>query len=170
MPPGTTTMSGSGRSSSARSATILSIRLSVAIGPGSAATNVTRAPGSRLSVSYGPMASSAVKRSNSGMAMSIVWVLSGGEPLAVGGGVDAHTPAERSAHGLDGAEAAVRGDGLDGKVGGLELTAGALDARGLDVCRGRHTGLRPERAGEVALAHVGAGGQRGHGEVGGGVL
>jgi hypothetical protein len=74
MPPGTTTMSGFGSSSSARSATILSMPLSVAIGPGSAATNVTFAPGRRLSVSYGPTASSAVKRSKSGMAMSMAAV------------------------------------------------------------------------------------------------
>src|SRR5919201_2662096 len=113
------------------------------------------------------MASRAVKRSNSGMAMSMsrTPVGSGREPGAVGGGVDAQAPVEGAAHGLDGAEAAARGDGLDAEVGGLELAAGALDARGLDVGGGCEAGLRAEGAREVALAHVHAGGERGHREL-----
>src|SRR3954453_1552401 len=108
------------------------------------------------------MASRAVKRSNRGMAMSMRWSsISGREPGAVGGGVDAQAPAERAAHGLDGAEAAAGGDGLDRKVGGLELAARAFDADGLDVGGRRHAGLSAERPCEVALAHVGARGERG---------
>ena len=44
-------MSGAGSSARERSATTLSIPLSVVTGPGRSATNVTRAPGSLLSTS-----------------------------------------------------------------------------------------------------------------------
>src|SRR5438552_4193910 len=87
-PPGTMMMSGCGTADSGSSATSVSCRLSVRYGPGVTATQRMRAPGRRESTSYGPMASSAVMRSNSGMAMSM------GFPLvphsAIAGG---YTPA-----------------------------------------------------------------------------
>src|SRR5919198_3101563 len=113
------------------------------------------------------MASRAVKRSNSGMAMSMsrTPVGSGREPRAVGGGVDAQAPAESAAHGLNGAEAAARRHGLDAEVAGLELAPGALDARGVDVGGRGQAGLGAEGAREVALAHVHARGERRDGEL-----
>ena len=62
-------MSGWRTSSSERSASSVSMPLSVRTGPGSAATNATLAPGSRLSTSYGPIASSAVNLSYRTIAM-----------------------------------------------------------------------------------------------------
>lgn len=62
-PPGTMTMSGRVTSPSALSATSASDPLSVRTGPGRSETNTTSAPGSRPSVSKGPTASRAVKRS-----------------------------------------------------------------------------------------------------------
>jgi hypothetical protein len=63
VPPGTRTISGSGSSSKAACASMPSIRMSLRTIPGSRASQVTLAPGSRESTSYGPTASSAVKRS-----------------------------------------------------------------------------------------------------------
>src|SRR4051812_32771549 len=60
-------MSGSGTSASARSAFSARKLVSVRLSPGSSAANTTSAPGSRLSTSYGPTASSAVIRSKIGM-------------------------------------------------------------------------------------------------------
>ena len=71
IPPGTTSTSGDGTSSKRASATSASIRVSGRTGPASCATKRTRAPGMRLSTSYGADRSSAVKRSKIGIAMSI---------------------------------------------------------------------------------------------------
>src|ERR1019366_6231284 len=62
-PPGTRTMSPPRTSASERSATTVSMPLSVVIGPRSAARKARLTPGRRLSTSYGPIASRAVKRS-----------------------------------------------------------------------------------------------------------
>ena len=68
------------------------------------------------------------------------------------GGVKA--PAERSVHGLGGAEAAGLGDLFDGSVGGLEETAGGLEPDGFDVvgCGGADLGL--EDAGELSFGEI----------------
>ena len=81
-PPGTMTMSGRGTAESGSSATRARC-LSVRFGPGSTATQRTRAPGNRDSTSYGPMASSAVMPSNSGMAMSMDLPQRGRAPVFV---------------------------------------------------------------------------------------
>src|SRR4051812_46760077 len=103
------------------------------------------------------------------MSMAVVLV-SGREPLPVGGWVDADAAAKGAPHGLDGAEAATGGNGVDRQVGGLELAPGALHAGGLDVSSRCHAGLGAKGAREVALAHAGAGGERGHRQVSAGVL
>src|SRR5688500_3744828 len=129
----------------------------------------------RDSTSYGPIASRAVKRSYSGIAICMAppWG-SGGlgrlETGAVVGGPDAEAAVKRAPHGLDRAEAVVAGDRLYGGVAGLERDAGRLHACRLDVGGRRHPELLAKRAREVALTHVGARGQRGHGQVGGEVV
>src|SRR3954447_13312328 len=120
--------------------------------PGSRATKSTRAPGSRESTSYGPTASSAVNRSNSGIAICIS-VSSCLEPVSVAGRADPEPAVERAAHGLDRPEAAVARDRLELLSRRLEPDARVVDPQRLDV-RGRgHPDLAGERAREVALAH-----------------
>ena len=68
-PPGTITTSGAGTSASVRSAVSERLPLSLRTGPGRSATKTVSAPGALLSISYGPTASSAVKRSKSTMAI-----------------------------------------------------------------------------------------------------
>ncbi len=68
-PPGTTTTSGATTSSITRSATMPAPHMSRWT-RASAATNDTSARGTRVSTSYGPIASSAVKPSNSRIAIS----------------------------------------------------------------------------------------------------
>src|SRR6476661_9899946 len=140
------------------------MRVSVRYAPGAAATNSTRAPGRRESTSYGPTASSAVKRSNSGIAICTSASF-GLEPVAVAGGADPEPAVERAAHRLDGAEAAVARHRLELLAGRLEPHARVVHAQRLDVSRGRHAHLAAERAREVALAHRGAVGERRHGQV-----
>jgi hypothetical protein len=60
---------------SAASTATPSARVSLRTIPGRSVTNVTDASGSRDSTSYGPMASRAVNRSNSGMAMRMTGLL-----------------------------------------------------------------------------------------------
>src|SRR4051812_35992846 len=133
--------------------------------PGSAATKSTRAPGSRLRTSYGPTASSAVNRSNSGIAICMVF-LSGLELAPVVVRADPETAVEGAPHRLDGAEAALRGDRLELLAGRLEPQPGVVHAQRVDVGAGRHADLVPEGAREVALAHAGAGGEGGDAQVG----
>src|SRR5256885_16071570 len=104
--------------------------------PGSAATKSTRAPGRRESTSYGPTASSAVNRSNSGIAICIC-VSFCLEPVAVARGAHAEPAVERAAHRLDGAEAAVGGDGLELLAARLEPQPRVVDAQRPDVGRWR---------------------------------
>lgn len=81
-PPGTMTTSGAGTSAKARSATSVSVPVSLRTGPGRSATNTVSAPGVRASISWGPTASSAVKRSKRTMAIcmgSLSW--SGGQSV-----------------------------------------------------------------------------------------
>ena len=73
---------------------------------------------------------------------------------------------ERAAQRLHGPEPAAAGDGVDRHDPGLEREPGALDAQRLDVGGGRHPGLGLEGAGEVALAHARARGERGDRQVG----
>lgn len=68
-PPGTITTSGADTSASVRSAVSERLPLSLRTGPGRSATKTVSAPGALLSISYGPTASSAVKRSKSTMAI-----------------------------------------------------------------------------------------------------
>src|SRR4051794_18403040 len=152
-PPGTTRISGCGTSSKDFSTSMVSIRVSVRIGPGSAATKSTRAPGRRESTSYGPTASSAVKRSNNGIAICIS--LSSLEAPAVVGGADSQAAGGGTAHRLPGAEAAVARDRLELLARRLEPQARLADPQRLDVRSRRHAELAPERAGEVARAHAG---------------
>src|SRR4051812_32867850 len=133
--------------------------------PGSAATNSTSAPGMRASTSYGPTASSAVNRSNNAIAICI-WCSLCVEPVSVGGRAHAQPAVEGAAHGLDGAEAAVAGHGVELLAGGLESQPRVVDPDRLDVRAGRHAHLARKGTGEVALAHVRPGGEGGHGEVG----
>src|SRR4051794_14900490 len=163
-PPGTTRISGWATSANDFSTSMVSIRVSVLTGPGSPATKSTRAPGRRESTSYGPIASSAVKRSNNGIAICISFS-SCLEPLAVVGRAHAQPPVERAPHGLDGAEAAVAGDGVELLAGRLQAQARLVDAQRLDVRRRGHAQLAPERTREVAGAHAGARGERLDGEV-----
>src|SRR4051812_35833394 len=165
MPPGNSRMSGFGTSAYERSTLSRSIRVSVAYTPGSAATKSTCAPGMRHSTSYGPTASSAVKRSNSAIAICI-WCSSRVEPVSVGAGAHAQPAVEGAAHGLDGAEAAVARHCLELLAGGLEPQPRVIDPQCLDVGAGRHANFAGECAGEVALAHVRARGEGGHREVG----
>src|SRR3954471_23738416 len=152
-PPGTTRTSASAASANDFSTAIDSMRVSVRITPGSAATKSTRAPGRRLSTSYGPTASSAVNRSKSGIAICI-GVSSCLEPLAILGRAHAEPPVKGAAHRLDRAEAACAGDDVDLLAGGLEPQTGVVHAQRLDVGRGRHAELAAKCAREVARAHV----------------
>ena len=89
----------------------------------------------------------------------------GTEAATVVGGANPHLAVKCAAHGLDGPESGARGHELHRGVPRLERHPGALHAGGLDV-RGRsHAHLAREGAGEVALAHVRASGERRHGEV-----
>src|SRR5690349_15863223 len=164
MPPGKTSTSGAGTSAYERSTSSASMRVSVRYTPGSAATKSTPASGRRESTSYGPTASSAVNRSNSGIAICICasFCL---EPVAVAGGADAEPALERAAHRLDRAEAAVVGNGLELLAARLEPQARLVDAQRLDVRGRRHAHLAAEGAREVALAHGRAGGERRNREV-----
>src|SRR3954447_2694156 len=130
--------------------------------PGSAATKSTRAPGSRLRTSYGPTASSAVNRSNSGIAICMVF-LSGLELGPVVVRAHAEAAGERAAHRLDAAEPARGGNRVELLAGRLEPQPRVVDAQGVDVRARRHADLVPEGAREVALAHAGAGGEGGEG-------
>src|SRR4051812_17164270 len=150
-PPGTTRTSASAASANDFSTAIDSMRVSVRITPGSAATKSTRAPGRRLSTSYGPTASSAVNRSNSGIAICID-VSSCLEPLAILGRAHAEPAVEGAAHRLDGAEATRARDDVDLLAGGLEPQAGVVHAQRPHVGGRRHSGLAAERARGVARA------------------
>src|SRR4051794_37742047 len=152
-PPGTTRTSASAASANDFSTAIDSMRVSARITPGSAATKSTRAPGRRLSTSYGPTASSAVNRSNSGIAICID-VSSCLEPLAILGRAHAEPAVEGAAHRLDRAEAARARNDVDLLAGGLEPQAGVVHAQRLDVGRRRHSELATKCAREVARAHV----------------
>src|SRR4051794_3879591 len=165
MPPGKSRISGEGTSAYERSTLSLSIRVSVAYTPGSAATKSTCAPGRRDSTSYGPTASSAVKRSNRAIAICI-WCSSRVEPVSVRGRAHAQPAVEGAAHRLDGAEAAVVRDGVELLARGLEPQARVVDPDRLDIRARRHPDLAREGAREVALAHVGAGRERGNRQVG----
>ena len=157
--------------------------LSVRTGPASAATNVTRAPGSRLSTSYGPIASSAVKPSYSRIAVFIVSSpvvdrrAPGARPrvrvqgvrlrdaarleaAAVLGRADVERAQEHAAHRLGRAEAARGSDGCDRLVAVLEPPARGLEPHALDVARRRHAGLGAKGAREVARAHLRSRGHR----------
>src|SRR3954447_20241427 len=133
--------------------------------PGSAATKSTRAPGSRLRTSYGPTASSAVNRSNSGIAICMVF-LSGLELGPVVVRAHAEAAVEGAAHRLDGPEPALRRHRLELLAGRLEPQPRVVDAQGVDVRARRHAHLVPEGAREVALAHAGAGREGGDAQVG----
>src|SRR4051812_16470993 len=133
--------------------------------PGSAATKSTRAPGSRLRTSYGPTASSAVNRSNSGIAICMVF-LSGLELGPVVVRAHAEAAMECAAHRLDGAEPALRGHRFELLAGRLESQPRVVHAQGVDVRAGRHSDLVPEGAREVALTHARAGCEGGDAEVG----
>src|SRR3954468_13939321 len=133
--------------------------------PGSAATKSTRAPGSRLRISYGPTASSAVNRSNSGIAICMVF-LSGLELGPVVVRAHAEAAMERAAHRLARAEPALSCHRLELLAGRLEPQPRVVDAQGIDVRARRHPHLVPEGASEVPLAHACAGGEGGHAEVG----
>ena len=67
--------------------------------------------------------------------------------VVIGGHPDASN--EVAPHGFRAAEAAARGDGDDGVVGLLELTARGLGAHPLDVGRGRLAHLIGEQPGEM---------------------
>src|SRR6476661_4943129 len=136
------------------------MRVSVRYAPGAAATKSTRESGRRESTSYGPTASSAVKRSNSGIAICISASFSL-EPVAVAGRADPEPAVERAAHRLDGAETAVERDRLELLARRFEPQPGLVDAQCLDVRGRRHPDLAAEGAREVALAHRGTGGERG---------
>jgi hypothetical protein len=82
------------------------------------------------------------------------------EAAAVLGGGDAEGADEGAAHGLGGAEAALRDDRLDGVGRLLEAPPGMLDADLLHVAGRGHADLLGEHAGEVPRAHAGARGQR----------
>src|SRR3954447_3535355 len=134
-PPGTTRISGWATSANDFSTSMVNIRVSVLTGPGSAATKSTRAPGRRESTSYGPTASSAVKRSNNGIAICIFIVSSGLKSPAVLGRPHAQAAVERAPHRLDGPEAAFARDGLDLLGGRLESHSCLAHAQGLHVGR-----------------------------------
>src|SRR4051812_17457865 len=116
------------------------MRVSVRYAPGSAATKSTRESGRRERTSYGPTASSAVNRSNSGIAICITASFSL-EPVAVAGGADPEPAVERTAHRLDGAEAAVTRDRLELLACRLEPQPGLVDAQRFDVGGRRHADL-----------------------------
>jgi cell division septum initiation protein DivIVA len=92
------------------------------------------------------------------------------EAAAILGGTYVQSAQEDAAHGLGGAEAAAGGDDGDGLAGVLQAPARGLDAHALDVAGGRDAGLGAEGAGEVARAHVGAGGHGLDGVIAGDVL
>src|SRR3954470_13929410 len=148
IPPGNSSTSGFCTSAYERSTVSRSMRVSVAYTPGSAATKSTCAPGMRDSTSYGPTASSAVKRSNRAIAICI-WCSSRVEPVSVGGGAHAQPAVAGAAHRLDGAEAAVVGDGLELLARGLEPQARVVDPVRLDIRARRHPDLAREGAREV---------------------
>src|SRR4051794_9751137 len=158
-PPGTTRISGCGTSANDFSTSMVNIRVSVLTGPGSAATKSTRAPGRRESTSYGPTASSAVKRSNNGIAICISIISSGLKSLPVFRGAHAQTAVEGASHRLDGAEAALARDRLELLGSRLEPDPRLTDAQRLHVRGRRHAELAAERAREVARAHAGLRGQ-----------
>src|SRR5438034_7812608 len=87
------------------------------------------------------------------------------ETCAVRSRAYAEAAVERAPHGLDGPEAALPCDDVDARLRALERDARLLDPDRLDVRGGRHAGLAPERAREVARAHGNALGQRGHRQV-----
>src|SRR3954447_26334371 len=128
------------------------MRVSVRYEPGVAATKSTRESGTRERTSYGPTASSAVNRSNSGIAICISASFSL-EPVAVAGGADSEPAVERAAHRLDGAEPGVARDRIEFLTRRLEPQARLVDAQALDVGGRRHADLAAEGAREVALAH-----------------
>src|SRR4051794_18799418 len=113
------------------------MRVSVRYGPGSAATKSTRAPGTRESTSYGPTASRAVNRSNSGIAICISASFSL-ESVAVAGRADTEPAVECAAHRLDGAEAAVARYRVELLAGRLEPHPRVVDSQRLDGRGGRH--------------------------------
>src|SRR4051812_11273236 len=158
-------MSGRGTSVYACSTFTVSMRVSVRYAPGAAATKSTRAPGMRESTSYGPTASSAVNRSNSGIAICTSASFSL-EPVAVAGGADSEPAMERAAHRLDGAEPAAARDRFELLPRRLEPQPRLVYPQRLDVRGRRHADLAAEGAREVALAHRSAGGERRNGEVG----
>src|SRR3954462_13040496 len=98
--------------------------------PGVAATKSTRESGRRESTSYGPTASSAVNRSNSGIAICISASFSL-EPVAVAARAHPEPGGERARHRLDGAETAVVGARLELLAGRLEPQPRMVDAQRL---------------------------------------
>src|SRR3954463_1873801 len=116
------------------------MRVSVRYAPGVAATNSTRAPGMRESTSYGPTASSAVNRSNSGIAICISASFSL-EPVAVAARAHPEPAVERATHRLAGAETAGGGARLELLAGRLEPQPRMVDAQRLDVRARRHAHL-----------------------------
>src|SRR2546421_1693655 len=171
-PPGTTITSGRATSSSECSATITNDSVSVRFGPGSTATNRTAAPGNRERTSYGPTASSAVKRSYRKTAISMAMSLRSGRVAQPGSEVAsvvarAHAEAarERASKRLDGPEAALAGDLVHLGVAALERDPRALEPHRLDVGGRREADLPLKDAGEVARAHERAFGEDGHREI-----
>src|SRR3954447_19980058 len=119
--------------------------------PASAATKSTRAPGRRDSTSYGPTASSAVNRSNSGIAICMGF-LSGSELAPVVVRAHAEAAMEGAPHRLDGAEPALVRDRLELLAARLEPQARVVDPQRVDVGARCHADLLAERPREVALA------------------
>src|SRR5262245_9938104 len=156
-PPGTTTMSGRGTSSSVRSATSASPFRPLVLGPRVLAGKTTSAPGSHWSTSFGPTASCASRFSKRRIAICMTALLSarerGTEPAAVGARRDAERADEGAAHRFGGAEARAGGDGVDAVVGLLEAAPRRLDARRVDEARRRRADLAREHAREIPGAH-----------------
>src|SRR3954468_17421581 len=107
------------------------MRVSVRYAPGAAATKSTRESGRRERTSYGPTASSAVNRSNSGIAICISASFSL-EPVAVAARAHPEPAGDPAAPRLDGAESAVGGAPLELLAGRLEPQPRMVDAQRLD--------------------------------------
>ena len=90
----------------------------------------------------------------------------GAESFAVAAGGDAEMANEGAAHALGGAEAGIGRNGVELQVAAGETAAGLVEAGALDELRRGDAGLLGEAAGEAALAHGGAGGQRRHRKIG----
>ena len=90
----------------------------------------------------------------------------GAEAFAVAAGRDAEMADESAAHALGSAEARIGGNGVERDVAACETAASLVEARALDELRRGEARFGHEVTREAALAHMGAGGERRHREIG----